>query len=381
MADSILPGLTEATSWANGDLLYLVNDPAGTPLDKKIAVNNILQNITTAMNTSLIKSTTGYSLTGSNASSMIDLAGTLNTTGSPAIIKVAMTNTASGATTKFLSFLAGASGTTEVLSVDKDGVLGLSPTFTISAGTQIGYFKSAGTTYWLMATNGGEVFGMGSGGTLGWSSGTQASQLSSCDLRLLRDAANTLALRNGANAQAFNIYNTYTDASNYERLGISWASNAVSIVAQNAGTGTKRNINIQGTGGTGTWQFDGSANRNLAFINGAGPNYSFRIIGDNTASGGDAEMTFGSGGIVEWTSNAYAHLGNKDTRLIRSGVSVLGLRNASTGGAALETFEMTAPSAPAANGVRIYAQDNGAGKTQLMALFASGAAQQIAIEP
>ena len=37
--------------------------------------------------------------------------------------------------------------------------------------------------------------------------------------------------------------------------------------------------------------------------------------------------------------------------------------------------------APAANGVRIYAEDNGAGKTRIMALFATGAAVQIAIEP
>lgn len=43
--------------------------------------------------------------------------------------------------------------------------------------------------------------------------------------------------------------------------------------------------------------------------------------------------------------------------------------------------EMTAPAAPAANSVRIYAVDNGAGKTQLMAVFGSGAAQQLAIEP
>ena len=43
--------------------------------------------------------------------------------------------------------------------------------------------------------------------------------------------------------------------------------------------------------------------------------------------------------------------------------------------------EQTAPSAPAANGYRIFAQDNGAGKTQLMVIFATGAAQQIAIEP
>lgn len=47
----------------------------------------------------------------------------------------------------------------------------------------------------------------------------------------------------------------------------------------------------------------------------------------------------------------------------------------------VEGAEMTAPAAPAANGYRIYAEDNGAGKTRLMVLFASGAAQQIAIEP
>lgn len=43
--------------------------------------------------------------------------------------------------------------------------------------------------------------------------------------------------------------------------------------------------------------------------------------------------------------------------------------------------EQTAPAAPAANGFRIFAQDNGAGKTQLMVIFSSGAAQQIAIQP
>ncbi len=42
--------------------------------------------------------------------------------------------------------------------------------------------------------------------------------------------------------------------------------------------------------------------------------------------------------------------------------------------------ESTAPAAPAANCVAIFAQDNG-GKTELMALFATGVAQQIAIEP
>lgn len=50
-------------------------------------------------------------------------------------------------------------------------------------------------------------------------------------------------------------------------------------------------------------------------------------------------------------------------------------------GNGVQFTEMTAPSAPAANKVILYAVDNGAGKTQLMALFPSGAAQQVAIEP
>lgn len=47
----------------------------------------------------------------------------------------------------------------------------------------------------------------------------------------------------------------------------------------------------------------------------------------------------------------------------------------------IEGTEMAAPAAPAANTGRIFFQDNGAGKTQLMCIFASGAAQQLAIEP
>jgi hypothetical protein len=62
-------------------------------------------------------------------------------------------------------------------------------------------------------------------------------------------------------------------------------------------------------------------------------------------------------------------------RLTPAGVAQVEIGNG------VQFTEMTAPSAPAANKVILFAQDNGAGKTQLMALFASGAAQQVAIEP
>lgn len=71
-----------------------------------------------------------------------------------------------------------------------------------------------------------------------------------------------------------------------------------------------------------------------------------------------------------------------DISLFRQAAGVLAVRgNSSTAGGALEFVEQTAPAAPAADGVRLYAVDNGAGKTQLMALFSSGAAQQVAIQP
>jgi len=67
------------------------------------------------------------------------------------------------------------------------------------------------------------------------------------DVALWRDAANTLALRNGVSAQTFRVYNTYTDASNWERGAIDWTTNAgqLTISTEKLGTGAARSISIQ----------------------------------------------------------------------------------------------------------------------------------------
>jgi hypothetical protein len=70
------------------------------------------------------------------------------------------------------------------------------------------------------------------------------------DLFVLRDAADTLAQRNGTNAQTFRIYNTFTDASNYERGKMEWASNVLRIGTEKAGTGTARALELQTNGVT-----------------------------------------------------------------------------------------------------------------------------------
>lgn len=90
-------------------------------------------------------------------------------------------------------------------------------------------------------------FRLASDSQIGWSSSTTATS-ANADTIIVRDAANTLAQRNGTNAQAFRLYNTYTDASNYERLNIGWSGNILFMQTANAGTGTARGLAINAAG-------------------------------------------------------------------------------------------------------------------------------------
>ena len=151
------------------------------------------------------------------------------------------------------------------------------------------------------------------------------------DVYLYRDAAGTLAQRNTTNPQTFYVYNT-TDGTNSERGFIKWNANVLEIGAEKVGTGTPRNVLIKSNSGV------------LTF------------------NDGNSAMVLTSGDLQVGTRTL-------------SGVTSIVQSNYH------QMTEMTAPAAPAANNVRIYAEDNGSGKTRLMALFPTGVAQQIAIEP
>jgi hypothetical protein len=183
-----------------------------------------------------------------------------------------------------------------------------------------------------------------------WSS--TASWNGSLDLFLLRDAANTLALRNGAAAQAFNLYGTYTSSTSYERLAFTYtASNDYVIrVEKGSAAGSNRSLTVE-------------------------------TYGNATSTFESETLKLKNDGRFAWSSSS-ASRGSVDTAIHRIDAGIVGIRGSSSStGAALSLIEQTAPAAPAANGVRIYAEDDGAGKTRLMARFATGAAVQIAIEP
>jgi hypothetical protein len=126
---------------------------------------------------------------------------------------------------------------------------------------------------------------------------------------------------------------------------------------------------------------------NLVGTGSNGNGYGWHIENSNGAALGQfnakAGLHFGANGVVAWGAGAPAQDSQAlDLMVNRSAAGVLGVRGASTSaGAALEFVEQTAPSAPSANSVRLYAEDNGSGKTRIVALFPSGAAQVLAVEP
>jgi len=83
-------------------------------------------------------------------------------------------------------------------------------------------------------------------GVIAWNSTSNVSSGgTNVDLILARDSAGIFAQRNSTNAQAFKLYRTFTDASNYERLGfLATNTTRYTITSENAGTGSARSLEV-----------------------------------------------------------------------------------------------------------------------------------------
>ena len=86
-----------------------------------------------------------------------------------------------------------------------------------------------------------------------WCDINNSASSGTVSLFLFRDANNTLAQRNGLNAQESRIYSTYTDAANYERFFIKTnvgSTSATQIGLSAAGTGQNRSLEFVAGGST-----------------------------------------------------------------------------------------------------------------------------------
>jgi hypothetical protein len=102
-----------------------------------------------------------------------------------------------------------------------------------------------------------------------------------------------------------------------------------------------------------------------------------------TINGNAPFLDCANGELTTVAACAWRFKHNTAIRLDDNGVQfpVFGAFQNGVGSTYLDMNEITAPAAPSANKARIYAEDDGTGKTRLMVVFPTGAAQQIAIEP
>lgn len=267
-------------------------------------------------------------------------------------------------------------------------------------------------------------------GSYGWSSGT----VSSFDTAIFRDAAGALAQRNGVNAQAFRLYNTFTDSSNYERAALKWSSNVFTLDSQEiAGTGVARPLRLQAASTVIGLEDNGAytpANGPVASVSvrrdGTSAQAQFGVYGVgltstallhtrlapsiNQASGSytildisPTETAIGAGPhyLIRGRINAGANVFSVDrtgaiatvtgftgglrfagsTQFQDAADGIIGIADSALNGAAIRMTERADPAAPVANNAYFYCRDNGSGKTQLVVRFPTGAIQVIATEP
>jgi hypothetical protein len=189
----------------------------------------------------------GYSVTGANTTPLVSLSGTLNTSGSPNVIYANITNTASGASTRLFRLDVGG---THRFSVDTSGTMrfGSNNMKLVDTGSGVSVFNGEFE----------EVAAFRGGGNNALSLyGNNAINLGGNDPNILtRDGANhVIAMRSSTSAQTFRVYNTYTDATTFERLNITWATN-VAVVGTEKGSvgGTARDLEFR-TDGTARARF------------------------------------------------------------------------------------------------------------------------------
>lgn len=219
------PPTTNASLLTSGTL-------ANARLSSTVSLDNIDnsfttgQTITAPANTSAL--TASYSVTGANTTPLLNLTGTWNTTGVARGILLNVTDTASNASSLLMDLQIGGASR---FRVDKAGNIGSANTTLLINNSGYGFgFRFDGSQVW--GNSGAQTIVAANSYSQGWA-----------DVLLARDAANTLALRNGTNANTLRCYGTYTDASNGRRLDItSTTAGIFTLTATGNGTGATGNL-------------------------------------------------------------------------------------------------------------------------------------------
>lgn len=191
----------------------------------------------------------------------------------------------------------------------------------------------------LYLTQSGASIQLTSTAAYGFSSGSAPG---TSDVRLYRDAAATLAQRNGTTQQIFRLYNSYTDPSNYERLTLTGvAGTSVNITAETLGTGGDNLDIVLTPAGTGSVLIPGGAydSPGLGFAAYPGTGIwagsaDYMYVLCNLTSSlflGATRAELGTSQIFGWSSVGGAGQASADTALSRNAAGVVEVNSGTAG--------------------------------------------------
>jgi hypothetical protein len=351
---------------------------------------------------------------------VINLSQTWNSAGTTFTgLKLNVTNTASASGSNLLDLQVGGTSVSSVLSDGKviagDGDGSTVGGFRFASQPNVGMFLQTtnigGGSYILSFRDisNNVTFSL-SGGfarlshnyALGWATG--ASNASNVDLALARDAANTLAQRNGTNAQTYRLYNTYTDASNYERTSITRDSSGLVIDAQKGGTGADPtnllDVKLDGASTFSVSSTNGNITTNAQRINLVSNTTAQAHIYAGTGGAGNAIDLAGTGGALNtvalrvgyagltirqsipigWASGTTINTG-LDVALARDSAGVVKITDGSTGTGYIKQVPVAVSALPAAAtvgaGTRGFVND--ANATTFASVVAGGGANVVPV--
>ena len=246
MADTKLADLTALTTPSGDDLLYIVDDPAGIPLDRKIALDNLFTRGTITTSQPVLDASQTWNASGVTFSAL----------------KLNVSSTASASFSLLMDLLVGSA---KKFSVTKDGIV--YSNIASPDSTNFSLWSVNGSTFVNCATGGEIIFGVGNSiytktGALGfkipasssysWSSTSDVSATS--DVHLYRGGAQILEMRDPLTAtspQTFRVYRDYTNTTNYTRMALKTATGVHTVETESDGTG-EANIDLaltpKGTG-------------------------------------------------------------------------------------------------------------------------------------
>lgn len=227
-------------------------------------------------------------------------------------------------------------------------------------------WSNAAARLYSFRNNAVEKLAVMADGALAWASGTKVAEYAAGGVVL---SGTTPMLALGGTSPAFpawkrsgtDIQARFADDSGFARI-----------------YGYRLKTDYTGVEATPALQLGGDNDGWSAIYQGLGASVGSTHVFACRASGAEIQA---DGQYLWCSANGDLQNNGVDTGLDRIVAGIVKPTDGSTGNGCFELGEMTAPAAPAANEVRLYAVDNGAGKTQLMALFSSGAAQQVAIQP